>query len=290
MSIGPKSKNAPETSHEQQPVTAATKPSRPNSFTNFSKPLAKDHPDDPAAPSPKLVGAEELQARIKAARRTRTASQPLPEAVRRKLSHLSDPMHPALRPRSGLTPTPNLNRAPSHKCKSGQDLSIDAVIRRLQAEPDGKNNRGTSHQSGPGEHLQLPGGIPPVPPVPVLPPAATHRPGPYQTNSRRSSVSKRRSPLSIVSSPDDLAEASSYTSRRTSASSRTSKTDEYKEEDENDEVIRVITHRASKARLIKRKHESEPQVPPRVSRSKSQRASGGRSWQGLSRRSILCSV
>jgi hypothetical protein len=194
MSNLPEQNNALRTSDEHSSATAATKPPRPKSFTNFSKPLAIDSP--PAA-SAKLVGPEELQARIKAARRSRTASQPLPEAVRRKLenSNSSDPIHPALRARSSVTP--NINRGPSHKCKSREDLSIDAVIRRFSTE--------SNRQSLSGDHLQLPGGIPPVPALPAFSLLGTHRPRQYpQTASSRSSICKKKSPLSNVSSPDGM--------------------------------------------------------------------------------------
>jgi hypothetical protein len=171
------------TSDEHKSATAAAQTSRPNSLTNFSKPLAKDSP--PVA-SPKLVGPEELQARIKAARISRTASQPLPEAVRRKLDHSSDPIHPALRARSSVAP--NVNRGPSYKCKSREDLSIDAVIRRLSTDTSGQDT------------LQLP--IPPVPALPAFLSPGTHRPRQYQSTSRRSSMTRQKSPLSNVSSPD----------------------------------------------------------------------------------------
>jgi hypothetical protein len=87
--------------------------------------------------------------------------------------------------------TPNINRGPSHKCKSREDLSIDAVIRRLSTESGGRDT------------LQLPDGIPPVPALPAFPPLGTHRPRQYPpSSSRRSSMTKRKSPLSNVSSPD----------------------------------------------------------------------------------------
>jgi hypothetical protein len=189
-----------------------------------------------------------------------------------------------LRARSGVTP--NSNRPTSHRTKSREDLSIDAVIRRLSMEIDGQNST---------KGRQLPDDIPPVPTLPAFPPAASYRPRPRQTASRRSSMTMRRSPLSNVSSPDDSAETSSHTSRRTSASSRTSKSEESKDGgDDNDEMVRVISTETSKARLAKRKHISEPpavsQPPPSILRSTSQRAKSRSSWHTISRRSILCSV
>jgi hypothetical protein len=189
MSTFMKHKSIPATFNEKEPA-ATTKSPRPTSapYPNFSKPLAKE-----TAPTtePKLVAAEELQARIKAARRSRTVTQPLPEAVRRKLDPSSDLIHPALRARSGVTPNPK--RPTSHRPKSREDLSIDAVIRRLSMEVDGQN-------STRGRHLSE--DIPPVPTLPAFPPAASYRPRPRQTASRRSSMTMRRSPLSNVSSPD----------------------------------------------------------------------------------------
>ncbi|RYN65123.1 hypothetical protein AA0118_g3477 [Alternaria tenuissima] len=282
MSTSMKHKSIPATFNEKESAATAKSP-RPTSapYPNFSKPLAKE---TAATTEPKLVAAEELQARIKAARRSRTATQPLPEAVRRKLDHSSDLIHPALRARSGVTP--NSNWPTSHRTKSREDLSIDAVIRRLSMEIDGQNST---------KGRQLPDDIPPVPTLPAFPPAASYRPRPRQTASRRSSMTMRRSPLSNVSSPDDSAETSSHTSRRTSASSRTSKSEESKDGgDDNDEMVRVISTETSKARLAKRKHISEPpavsQPPPSILRSTSQRAKSRSSWHTISRRSILCSV
>ncbi|KAG9189231.1 hypothetical protein G6011_06099 [Alternaria panax] len=282
MSTFIKHKSIPATFNDNDPAATAKSP-RPTSapYPNFSKHLAKE--TVPTA-EPKLVAAEELQARIKAARRSRTATQPLPEAVRRKLDHSSDLIHPALRARSSVTPNPN--RPISHRSKSREDLSIDAVIRRLSMEIDGQNSTRGHY---------LPDDIPPVPTLPAFPPAVSYRPRPRQTASRRSSMTMRRSPLSNVSSPDDSAETSSHTSRRTSASSRTSKSEESKDGDhDNDEVVRVISTQTSKARFAKRKHISEPQAvsqtPPSILRSTSPRAKSRSSWHTISRRSILCSV
>ncbi|CAN9320071.1 unnamed protein product [Alternaria alternata] len=88
MSTSMKHKSIPATFNEKEPAATAKSP-RPTSapYPNFSKPLAKE---TAATTEPKLVAAEELQARIKAARRSRTATQPLPEAVRRKLDHSTD--------------------------------------------------------------------------------------------------------------------------------------------------------------------------------------------------------
>lgn len=204
---------------EQRPAAAVTKSPRPASvqYRNFSKPLAEDAP--PAACA-KPVGAEELQARIKAARRSRTVSQPLPEAVQRQLDQAStnpDLIHPALRARSGVPK--GVYRSASHQCKSREELSIEAVMRRFSAETDGKSTLSRSRPTTPGE---LPDGLPLVSSLPAHLPSASYRPRPYPTRSRRSSMTKRPSPLSYVSSPDDdSTDASSHTSRRTSASSRT---------------------------------------------------------------------
>ena len=203
---------------EQRHATAATKSPRPASlqYKNFSKPLADDLA--PAAGA-KPVGAEELQARIKAARRSRTVSQPLPEAVQRQLDQAStnpDLLHPALRARSGLPK--NLHRSASHQCKSREELSIEAVMRRFSAETEGKGALSRSRPTTPGE---VSDGLPLASALPAHLPPASYRPRSYPTRSRRSSMTKRPSPLSYVSSPDDATDASSHTSRRTSASSRT---------------------------------------------------------------------
>jgi hypothetical protein len=198
MSTSTKYRSIPAAFNEKD-LIATTKSPRPTSapFPHFSRPLA---PEDAPTTNPKLVAAEELQARIKAARRSRTASQPLPEAVRRKLDHSSDLMHPALRARSSVTP--NHTRTASQRPKSREGLSIDAVIRRLSMEIDGQNGVRGRRPPVPGQSLHLSDDVPPVPTLPAFPPAATYRPRPRQTASSRSSMTKRRSPLSNVSSPD----------------------------------------------------------------------------------------
>jgi hypothetical protein len=71
----------------------------------------------------------------------------------------------------------------------------------------------------------------------------------------------------------------------------TSKSDDYKDDNnDGDEMIRAISPSSSKARLIGWKYESQSQILSLASQPKSQRARGGSSWQGLSRRSILYSV
>lgn len=206
----------PLLSHAQdistEPVSAATatatKPARPISAPppNFSKPISvglglATSPESVDTQEPqkninsanrKSVGAQELQARIKAARRSLPASHVLSEAARRQLEIPSDLIHPALRARSGVSP--KFERSRSFKSKSREDLSIDAVIRRLSSEVSAE---------AAGSHLKIPGDAPPVPALPAFPPPATHRPRPYQSASRRSSMTTRRSPLSIVSSADD---------------------------------------------------------------------------------------
>ncbi|KAF1935342.1 hypothetical protein EJ02DRAFT_471267 [Clathrospora elynae] len=228
-------------------------------FRNFSKPLATD----PTPATPRSVGAEELKARIKAARRTKTASQPLPEAVRRKLDRLSDPVHPASHASSGLILLPSPSRSSSHKSRGGRDVSIDAVIRRLQTEADEQSVREHGH-SPLSVCSQLPCG------PPAFPSLVTYQPRPrtYPPLSSRSSVTKKKSPLSNVSSPDETS--------RTEAS----------KEGVDDHLIRVIGPRTSMSKLTKRRHEPEPLV----SRTSSQRAQNRSSWHSFSRRSILCSV
>ncbi|EDU42385.1 hypothetical protein TUN199_06675 [Pyrenophora tritici-repentis] len=278
---------------EQRPAAVPTKPSRPASvqYRNFSNPLADDLP---SAVGAKPVGAEELQARIKAARRSRTVSQPLPEAVQRQLDQAAnnpDLIHPALRARSGVPK--NIHRSASHQCKPREELSIEAVMRRFSAESDGKAGLSRSRPTTPGEL----DGPPPVSALPAHLPPANYRPRSYPTRSRRSSMTKRPSPLSYVSSPDDSTDACSHTSRRTSASSRTSRTESKSDsckDDDKDDMIRVVTLEASKSRLSKRKHELESRAPPgnspEVAQLKSPPAKNRSSWHNLSRRSILCSV
>ncbi|EUC44868.1 hypothetical protein COCMIDRAFT_97034 [Bipolaris oryzae ATCC 44560] len=287
---------------EPFPPVVLTKPSRPVSAPcpNFSKPIAAD--PLPTTDS-KSVGAHEVQARIQAARRSLTAAQPPTEAFQRKLDQSSDLIHPALRARSGVTP--NGDRARSLKSRSKQDQSIDAVIRRLSAEID----------SG---QLNLARDVPPVPALPAFHSPASDRPRSYQPASSRSSVTKRRSPLSIVSSADvadseetpchtseqTSTQTSRQTSRRTStsASSQTSKSDDGNdlEDDDKPAKIRVISLESHKAGQAQQQQQSARQSspssssssssPPTISHSKPQRVKSRSPWHTISRRRILCFV
>ncbi|EMD63402.1 hypothetical protein COCSADRAFT_143355 [Bipolaris sorokiniana ND90Pr] len=283
------------TSTEPFPPVTLTKPLRPVSAPcpNFSKPIAADPP--PTTDS-KSVGAHEVQARIQAARRSLTAAQPPTEAFQRKLDQSPDLIHPALRARSGVTP--NGDRARSLKSRSKQDQSIDAVIRRLSAEID----------SG---HLNLARDVPPVPALPAFHSPVSGRPRSYQPASSRSSVTNRRSPLSIVSSADDSEETpchtsgqtstqtSRQTSRRssTSASSQTSKSDDSNDLDDDDKPakIRVISLESHKAGHVQQQQQSARQPSPsssqpNISHSKPQRVKSRSPWHSISRRRILCFV
>ncbi|KAJ5028880.1 hypothetical protein J3E72DRAFT_384073 [Bipolaris maydis] len=299
------------TSTEPFPPVALTKPPRPVSAPcpNFSKPIAADplpttdsksiNADQAQAglkAHRRSVGAHEVQARIQAARRSLTAAQPPTEAFQRKLDQSSDLIHPALRARSGVTP--NSDRARSLKSRSKQDQSIDAVIRRLSAEID----------SG---QLNLARDVPPVPALPAFHSPASGRPRSYQPASSRSSVTKRRSPLSIVSSADDSEETPCHTSEQTStqtsrqtsrrastsASSQTSKSDDSNDLDDDDKPakIRVISLESHKAGHVQQQQQparqpSPSSSQPTISNSKPQRVKSRSPWHTISRRRILCFV
>ncbi|EUC37194.1 hypothetical protein COCCADRAFT_85985 [Bipolaris zeicola 26-R-13] len=278
------------TSIEPFPPAALTKPPRPVSAPcpNFSKPIAAD--PLPATDS-KSVGAHEVQARIQAARRSLTAAQPPTEAFQRKLDQSPDLIHPALRARSGVTP--NGDRARSLKSRSKQDQSIDAVIRRLSAEID----------SG---QLNLARDVPPVPALPAFHSPASGRPRSYQPASSRSSVTKRRSPLSIVSSADvaDSEETPCHTSGQTSTqtsrqTSRRTSTSASSHDDDKPAKIRVISLESHKASHVQQQQQqsarqSSPSTssssPPTISHSKPQRVKSRSPWHTISRRRILCFV
>ncbi|USP77470.1 uncharacterized protein yc1106_04744 [Curvularia clavata] len=291
---------------EPFPTITVTKPARPVSAPcpNFSKPIITDPPTSTNSNRKsvdaqevqarirahrKSVGAHEVQARIQAARRSLTAAQPPTEAFQRKLEQNPDLIHPALRARSGVTS--NSERSRSHKSRIHQDQSIDAVIRRLSAEIN-------------GEHPKHPADVPPVPALPTLTSSGMGRPRSYQPGSSRSSVTKRRSPLSIVSSPDDYdeseetsAQTSRHTSRRasTSASSQTSKSSTNDlDDDASNEKIRVVSIAAHESGHIQHQHEPTPQpspcLSPTISRPKSQPVKHRSPWPTLTRRRILCFV
>lgn len=124
------------------------------------------------------VTAQQLQARIKAARLNKVNNQPLPEDALRKLNQPRGSSRP--RARSISATGYKSARGSNHDIEHGSVLSFDAVVQSLQAEVD-KWNLSTEDllliQGGHFSHLTPP------------------RPRPYRTGTSRSSVTMRKSPV-----------------------------------------------------------------------------------------------
>ncbi|KAF2852722.1 hypothetical protein T440DRAFT_477631 [Plenodomus tracheiphilus IPT5] len=144
-----------------------------------------------AQPKAQIVTAQEIQARIKAARRKKAASQ-------------TPPVTAHLNPRQsrtsylGVAPGDQLEHSIWAQEKSHGPLCIDAVMKRLQMEtrePKSESQHGRPVHKN--HTLQIHGDAFAI----ESPPA--HRPQTYRTTSSRSSIVSRKSPLSTVSLPDD---------------------------------------------------------------------------------------
>lgn len=157
-----------------------------NSFQNFSKPLLVET----SPPSPRAVGAEELQARLRAARRGSVASRSSVEGGRRYARSCDIAYLP---PRT-KSPTASLH-APDQKSSTkvprGVAISIDTMLQRIQMEADRQNRSANENDSHGRTHAA----------GSLLPSASSqmHRSEPYQNLSRRSTVTLKKSPLSTVS-------------------------------------------------------------------------------------------
>lgn len=155
---------------------------------------------DALAATPSSMGNSELRERIAAARRSRSVSSASAPAHRSGTSLYhgqAGGSSSRSRPASVIS-TSNHSRNGSLGRRTNSDLSISTMMQSHQEKPSrGRQpvrNDYFSHASG-------------VPAVPQLPPQ--HRPKTQNTVSSRSSVAKRRSPLSAMSiTEDDAGEAS----------------------------------------------------------------------------------
>jgi hypothetical protein len=153
---------------------------------------------DALSSQPTTVRPEELQARIAAARKRKANSYQPPMTARHSIYHSCESSRASSRASSsmGLLPPPS---STSLKGKGNSNEAIDAIMRRSLS---------TSYRhSTPvaGRQLQSSELFPPgLVGRPPFPPLANQRPRPPRASSRRSSFTKKKSPLSTVSSDEGM--------------------------------------------------------------------------------------
>jgi hypothetical protein len=149
---------------------------------------------DALAATPSSMGNSELREKIAAARRSRSVSSASVPAYRSgtSLYHGQAGGSSSRSRPASIISTPSHSRNGSLGRRTNSDLSISTMMQSHQETPSrGRQpvrNDYFSHASG-------------VPAVPQLPPQ--HRPKTQKTVSSRSSVAKRRSPLSAMSITED---------------------------------------------------------------------------------------
>jgi hypothetical protein len=134
---------------------------------------------DALSSQPTTVRPEELQARIRAARKRRANSYQPPVTLNQSIYHSCESSRSSSRANSSLGFAPS--SIPSNF--KGKANSFDAM------DAAGRRSLPLSYQP----NSPMAGGRPPFPPL------ASQRPRPPMSSSRRSSFTKRKSPLSTVS-------------------------------------------------------------------------------------------
>jgi hypothetical protein len=193
MALFSKFKKAKHAAEEHKKTVAAhdAKPTVP--YKHVPTHAAQDALAAAPTPPKTTLTPEELQARIAAARSRRSSSYQTPLAARRSVYYSVDAS--PLNSRPGSMPS---SAAVSLKGKSPSSVSIDAVINNKRPHINHRHSMPVA--SGPSRPNELLTPLPPLPAVPVAFPAPRgQRPKPYQSSSRRSSFTKRKSPLSNVS-------------------------------------------------------------------------------------------
>jgi hypothetical protein len=140
---------------------------------------------DALSSQPTTVRPEELQARIRAARRQRANSYQPPVTVNQSIYHSCESSRSSSRANSSLGFLPS-SPPTGLKDKANSFDAIDAACRQSLS---------LSYRSS----TPMAGGRPPFPPL------ASQRPRPPMSSSRRSSFTKRKSPLSTVSLDEGMA-------------------------------------------------------------------------------------
>ncbi|KAF9691524.1 hypothetical protein EKO04_010507 [Ascochyta lentis] len=190
---------------------------------------------DALSATPTTIRAEELRDRIAAARKSRSMSS-ASGSVRSGTALYQTVNTPNSRSRpSSVASSPTHSRNGSLGKRTNSDLSISTMMQSHQDAP----SRG--RQPARRDYFSHSSGVPAVPQLP-----AQHRSVPQGTISSRSSVTKRRSPLSAMSirEDDEAGEPSSNSSQASDgsvASSQSSTTEISRpnsSQDQNKEIIK----------------------------------------------------
>lgn len=149
---------------------------------------------DALAATPSSMGASELKEKIAAARRSRSVSSASAPAYRSSSSlyrgqagQSSSPSRPA-----SVISSAGHSRNGSLGRRTNSDLSISTMMQSHQETP----SRG--RQPVRNDYFSQASGVPAIPQLPLQ-----HRPKAQKTVSSRSSVAKRRSPLSAMAITED---------------------------------------------------------------------------------------
>jgi hypothetical protein len=176
------------TEHKKTATAQQTKPP-PAPYKHVPTHAAQDA----LSSQPTTLRPEELQARIAAARRRQANSYQPPLTSRHSVYHSCESSRASSRTSSttGLVPP---STSSSLKGKGSSNETIDAVMRRSLSYSYRHSTPMAGGQLQASELFsQVPSGRPAFP----LP--GTQRPRPARTTSRRSSFTKKKSPLSTVS-------------------------------------------------------------------------------------------
>lgn len=146
---------------------------------------------DALSANPTTIRAEELRERIAAARRSRSVSSASGTARSGAAVYQAANSPKSWSRPSSSTSSPSHSRNGSLGTRTNSDLSISTMMNSYPETP----SRG--RQPARRDYFSHSAGVPAVPQLP-----AQHRPKP-QTLSSRSSVTKRRSPLSAMSITED---------------------------------------------------------------------------------------
>ncbi|KAL1603359.1 hypothetical protein SLS59_004455 [Nothophoma quercina] len=149
---------------------------------------------DALSATPSTIRSEELRERIAAARRNRAySSASAPSSPTQTGAELYQSVGSSSRSRpSSIPSSPSHSRNASLGKRTNSDLSISTMMQSHQETP----SRG--RQPARRDYFSHQNGVPAVPQVP-----AQHRAKTQKTVSSRSSVAKRRSPLSAMSITED---------------------------------------------------------------------------------------
>ncbi|KZM23531.1 uncharacterized protein EKO05_0011237 [Ascochyta rabiei] len=206
MAFFSKIKKAKEAAAEHKKEAATQEPQKPKvPYKHIPVHAAADA----LSATPTTIRAEDLRERIAAARRSRSMSSASANP-RSGVALYQTVNTPTSRSRpSSIASSPTHSRNGSLGKRTNSDLSISTMMQSNQEAP----SRG--RQPARRDYFSHSSSVPTVPQLP-----AQHRPAPQTTISSRSSVTKRRSPLSAMSitEDDEAGEPSSSSSQASDGS------------------------------------------------------------------------